>query len=63
LLIVARADCANEDSMRRIFRAVGRAGCVKRVPWSLVHLRVPILDFILVDYTYQVGLWMERIGR
>ena len=41
--------------MCRVIRAVRRAGCVKRVPWHLVHLRVPILDFILVDYPNQVG--------
>jgi hypothetical protein len=38
-----------------VFRAVRRARCVERVPWILVHLRAQILDFILVDYSYQVG--------
>ena len=51
----ARVNYLNEDSVCGIFRAVRRAGCVERIPWILVHLRVPILDFILVDYPYQVG--------
>ena len=50
----ARADCVNEDAVCGVFRAVRRAGCVEWVRWILVHIRVPILDFILVDYTYQV---------
>jgi hypothetical protein len=50
-----RVDCLNEDPLCGVFRAVRRAGCVERVPWILVHLRVPTLDFILVDYPYQVG--------
>lgn len=49
----------NEDSMRRVIRAVRRAGCIERVPWHLVHLRVPISDFILVDYPNQVGFWRK----
>ncbi len=48
----ARADCVNEDTVCGVFRAVRRAGCVEWVRWILVHLRVPILDFILVDYPY-----------
>ncbi len=43
-----------------VFR-VGRAGCVERVPWILVHLRVPILHFILVDYPYQVIMNDDQI--
>jgi hypothetical protein len=59
----ARADRANEDSVCCVFCAVCRAGCFERVPRILVHLRVPILDSILVDYPHQVGFWMKRIGR
>ena len=44
-----------EDSVYSVFRAIRRTRCVERVPWNVVHLRVPIFDFILVDYPYQVG--------
>ena len=50
----ARADC-DKDFVCSVFRTVRRARCVERVPWILVHLRVPIFDFILVDHSYQVG--------
>ncbi|KAF8486610.1 hypothetical protein F5888DRAFT_1640082 [Russula emetica] len=38
-----------------VFRAVRRARCVEWVLWILVHLCVPILDFILVNYPYQLA--------
>ena len=62
LLGTAHTDRINEDSVCRVIRAIRRAGCVERVPRHLVHLRVPILDFILVNYPYQVGFGVEKIG-
>jgi hypothetical protein len=62
LLELSACDYLNEDFVCGVFRAVRRAGCVERVPWILVHLRVPILDFILVDYPYQVGHLSEKSG-
>jgi len=47
-----RAGCVNEDSVCGVFRTVRRAGCVERVQLILVHVRVPILNFILIDYPY-----------
>ena len=48
----------NEDSVRGFSRAVCRPGCVERVPWIVVYLRVSVLDLILVNYPYQVGLYI-----
>ena len=62
LLGTARANSVNEDFVCRVIRAVRRVGCVERIPWHLVHLRVQILDFILVNHPYQVGFWVEKIG-
>jgi hypothetical protein len=50
----------NKDFVCSVFRAVRRTRCVERVPWIVVHLRVPIFDFILVDYSYQVGFSSEK---
>ncbi len=63
LLGSARASsCVSEDTVCGVFRAVGRAGCIERVPWILVHVHVPILDFVLVDYPYQVIMNDDQIS-
>jgi len=50
----------NEDLVCRFFCVIRRARCVERFPWILVHLRVPILDFVLFDHSYQVRLWTHE---
>jgi hypothetical protein len=62
LLVVLRGahvDSINEDFVYRFFCVVRRAGCVERIPRIVVHLRVPILDFVLFDHSYQVSLWFD----
>jgi len=57
---VAGTDGVNGDFMCRFFRVVCRTCSTEWVPWTLVHLRVPILDSFLVDHSYQVRLLMAE---
>jgi len=60
---VAGADGVNGDFMCSFFHVVRRACSSERVPWIMVHLRVPILDPFLVDHSYQVRLLMVESER
>jgi magnesium-transporting ATPase (P-type) len=51
---LAGDDDANGDFMCRFFRVVRRTRSIEWVPWTLVHLCVPILDSFLVNHSYQV---------
>ena len=51
------------DLVRRDICTVCCACCAEWVPWSMVHLRVPIPYLILVYYSYQVrgGLYYQSL--
>ncbi|KAH9956731.1 hypothetical protein BC827DRAFT_742924 [Russula dissimulans] len=44
----------------RVLMVVFCAGCTEWVPWIVVYLGVPLLDFILVNYPYQVGICVNE---